>query len=151
MKIGFDLDGVLCNIDVAVLRIIDNMPDTWGRASMEEWYYRERDPLLNPYDLLTEDDEFFIITSRRKHLHEITKRWVKKYFPNAKLFMLDLPEMLIGFTDVKAFFWEKVSEAKARMINKLHLDVYFDDSAINVQFLREMCPNTKIIQYGGRL
>jgi len=46
MIVGFDLDGVLCNIDVALLRIIDNLPDE-SRVDIERWYYRDRKPLLN--------------------------------------------------------------------------------------------------------
>jgi len=55
MNIGWDLDGVLCEIDVGLLRVIDNMPPE-ARKSSEEWYYRERRPELNPKLFMSEDE-----------------------------------------------------------------------------------------------
>ena len=46
---------------------------------------------------------------------------------------------------------EKVAIAKAKVINQLGLDIYFEDIPVIVVRLRELCPKTKIIQYGGRI
>ena len=72
MKVGFDLDGVLCEIDVFGLRLIDNTTPKEAQCSAEEWYYRERKPLLDARLLLSKDDEFYIITSRTDRLQKIT-------------------------------------------------------------------------------
>jgi len=149
MRIGFDLDGVLCKIDVGLLRVIDNMQPE-ANKSAEEWYYRERKPELNPLLFMSKDDEMIIITSRPKRLEYITIPWVKRYFPNTKLIQTD-HETYKGSSKEELKNWLKeMANTKAIPINKEKIDVYFEDSPSTVQQLRKLCPNTKIIHYGGR-
>ena len=149
MKIGFDLDGVLCNVDVGLLRVIDNMKDE-VKKSAEEWYYRERKPLLNPILFLSAEDKFYIITSRPKRLEYITRPWVNRYYPNAIFINTDHETLTKKDNDREAIkdWLKKMAEKKAELVSKL--DVYFEDSSDTVYWLRKMCPDTKIIQYGGR-
>jgi len=150
MKIGFDLDGVLCDIDVAVLRMLDNIPNEDVKTSVEEWYYRERKPLLNPKLFLRTSDEFHIITSRPKRLAKLTMRWVGHYYPNSKLHIVFQDTIKNGDQDVANYCKKKVA-IKARKINELGIDVFFDDEAESFDYFRELCPNCKVIKYGGRL
>jgi len=149
MRIGFDLDGVLCEIDVAVLRIIDNSPEE-ARKSAEEWYYRERKPLLNMKLVIAKGDECFILTSRPNRLAYITVPWVKRYYPNIPLTIIS-HETLKGNSKKEVKKWlVEMGKKKAEVINAMNLDIYFEDSPTTVHTLRKFCPNTKIIQYGGR-
>ena len=156
MRVGFDLDGVLCGINVGVLRIIDNIQRGDVKRSSEEWYYRERKPLLNPHFFLSEKDEMFIITSRSERLSHITKTWVRHFFGNRvtekRLIIVSHETKKLGNSKMQVNKWlREMGEKKAKTINKLELDVYFEDSPETVQVLRKLCPNTKIIHYGGRL
>ena len=90
MLVGFDMDSVLCNSDITLLRMIDQMTPE-QRESIEEWYYLDREPKLNPEDFLGENDEYIIITGRSKKVELITHEWVDKYCANCKqIFMVDL-------------------------------------------------------------
>jgi len=150
MKIGFDLDGVLCDIDVAVLRMLDNIDDDEVKKSAEEWYYRERKPLLNPKLLLRDSDEFHIITSRPKRLAKITMKWVGHYYPNSNLHLVFQDTIKNGDHDVNSYCRKKV-ERKSNKINELGIEVYFDDEAQSFGYFRELCPSCKIIKYGARI
>ncbi len=102
---------------------------------------------INPLDYLAEDDELILITGRSKCLFNCTKKWAKKYFPKAKLFMTNVK---IPSDQVVDFHAEQV-RTKAEVINREKVDVYFEDNPVVVKGLRIACPNTKIIQYGSRL
>jgi len=151
MKIGFDLDGVLCNVSITQIVLLNEIPDEKLRNYAKLWYYRERKPLLDARLLLKHDDEMYIITSRDKEFTDVTERWVKHYYPKAKLTVLGQDEME-GNGELKArdYCKEKV-EMKAQKINELGVEVYFDDEAEWFDDFRELCPNCKIIKYGGRL
>jgi len=150
MRIGFDLDGTLCGIEVAVLRMVDNLANKETQSHIEEYYYKERKPTFNARLLLHEEDEMYIITSRPKRLEGITKAWVKKYYPEAKLYICDYPPPFGVNSNKKLTEWLlNKQKDKAKVLNKLKLDVYFDDDA-QVPILRKLCPDIKILQYGGR-
>jgi len=109
--------------------------------------------LLNPVEfLLFSEDEYYIITSRMEKGKRITEEWVRKYCPACKkLFILD-----DGFpkeNNEKAVYeWlDKMANSKAKIINKYKIDVYFEDSSYIVKKLRKLCPNCKVINYGGRV
>jgi len=151
LRIGFDLDGTLCDISVALLRSIDNMKDKQAMRNIEQWYYRERKPIFNARLFLHETDEMYIITSRPKRLNKITRKWVNKYYPKAKLYICDYPQPLGIKTDSELNKWlYNKQKDKAEVLNKLKLDVYFDDDP-SCTDLRDLCPTIKIIQFGGRI
>lgn len=153
MKMAFDLDGVLCDIDVALLRILDNIKDEKARLSAEEWYYRERKPLLNAKLFLRNSDEFHIITSRPKRLAKITMKWVGHYYPNSNLHIVFQDTIKCGENgskDITEYCKQKVT-LKANKINQLGIEVFFDDEAEAFDLFRELCPNCKIIKFGGRV
>lgn len=144
MKIGFDLDGVLCDTDMNFLRLLERVPPFEGdlerKMEFEAWYFNERRPLLNPEDFLSEGDEYYVITGRDREAHtEVTERWCSKFTPNAK-----------GVYCVGEYPGP-VEEGKAKKIVELGLDLYFDDHPVSVRKLREALPSSvKVIQYGGR-
>jgi len=151
MKIAWDLDGVLCDIDLGLIRVIDNMTNPEAKYSAREWYFRERKPLLDARLFLSPDDEFYIITSRSHEFLDITKKWVRYYYPNAKLITINQKMMDCNQNDtesIKKYVNSKI-KLKAEIINKLGIDVYFEDDG--VKLFRELCPNCAIIKYGGRL
>lgn len=156
MKVGFDLDGVLCDIGIVELHLMHKLPPE-EEETAELYYYTERKQLLNPKLLMHEDDEYHIITSRHQGLVEVTERWVRKYYPDVDSISVVGQEawykMAAKADDPNV--WREYAIAavklKADKINQLGLDVFFDDSVGNVLQLRELCPNTTIIQYGGRL
>ena len=148
MKVGFDIDGVILKIDLGLIRAIDMIDDVDKRNEVSKYYYGQRERQLNPLDYMYEDDELFIITGRAPCYKEETKKWVKKYFPMAKLIILGEEE---DFANCVLDNWfEKQSIMKAGAIKKYYIEVYFEDTPDIVRRLRELCPKCKIIQYGGR-
>lgn len=143
MKIGFDLDGVIVSCDSYI----------WGLAQGNEPVLKlaleEAKPVLNPRLFTSEKDEIYFITARSPAFDEITKRWCKHFFPDVTLVSVVVPP----WKDSNG--WDKwytiVARMKANIINDLKIDVYFEDMPVTVKHLRKLCPNTKIIQYGGRI
>ena len=150
MRIAFDIDGVIAEQDACILRAFDlfEMPDSI-RDIVNEYYYLERRILLNPLLFLTPNDELFFITGRNEKYTDITKRWINQFFPKSTLIMCNHKEPT-NIVDLDEWF-VKQAKLKAKYINELHIEVYFDDCEEVVMELRKLCPNTKIIKYGGRL
>jgi len=144
MKIGFDMDGVLCDTDMNFLRLLERTPpfseDLAKRIELETLYFNERKPLLNPESFLSEGDEFYVVTGRDRKIHgEVTETWCAKFTPNAK-----------GVYCVGEY-GSPVEDAKARKIVELGLDIFIDDHPVTVRKLREVLPpSVKVLQYGGR-
>jgi hypothetical protein len=44
----------------------------------------------------------------------------------------------------------ELAKVKAKVLNNLGIDVYFEDTPEVVEVLRNLCKNTKVIQYGSR-
>lgn len=145
MRIGFDLDGVLCDTDINHVRLCVGIPpydtDLEKRKEMEIVYFSSRKPLLDPEDFVCDGDEYFVITGRGEEIMgEVTRRWCGKYVPNAKEVYL-----------VGGGYWKPVTDAKVKQIVELDIDVYFDDDPEIVKELRKALPDKiKVIQYGGR-
>ena len=148
MRIAFDIDGVILSIDLGLIKVIDCMKDKKAKDACTKFYFALRRRQLNPCDFLHEDDELYIITARGEENREITERWIKRYFPMAKLIMLSSHEEPTLVVSEEWYIKQAKRKAKALIENKI--DVYFEDTAPVVRELRKLCPNTKIIQYGAR-
>lgn len=145
MKIGFDLDGVLATQSIVELILIrDNDFAT-------DQYCGTLIPQLNPAMFLGKGDTAVIITARKAELDSITKDWCKLHYPQYKLYHIKVPQWLTTHEADIAEWHSLVAKAKAKLINKLDLDIYFEDMPETVEQLRQLCPNCKIIQYGGRV
>ncbi len=143
MKIGFDIDGVLANQDTAEIILIKE------NSTAEMYYYATREPMLRTSMFLAETDKCYIITCRKEEFKEITEKWCSKHYPGASLVYISVPQWK-STEEIQSWFKE-VAVKKAETINELKLDVYFEDMVETVFWLRELCPNCKIIQYGGRV
>jgi len=149
MRLGFDLDGIIIKNNLAILRLIDLIEDPEKRREVSKYYYKQQDILLDPLKFLLEEDELYIITSRNRIYREETEALVKKYFPSAKLIILDHvePHLLLDLKD----WYKKQAELKAKVIKKEGIEVYFEDIPQVVRYLRNLCPNTKIICFGDHI
>jgi len=150
LRIGFDLDGVLATTNISIYRIADltNLSE-----EIYMWNYRMAKPLLNPMDFMVfKEDEYVIITSRIESGRRVTEEWVEKYCPHcSKLIILNN-----GFpkddSRKEVYKWlDRMAESKARVINEENIEVYLEDSSYIVKKLRKLCPNRKVINYGGSI
>lgn len=149
MRIAFDIDGVILDIDLGLIRTIDFIEDEKKRAEASLFYYTLRKPQINPCDYIHEDDELYIITGRDEKYRDITERWVKKYYPMAKLIILGHEEPNPDTNLEKWFIKQARKKAEALIENKI--DVYFEDTPPVIREMRKILPQTiKVIQYGGR-
>ena len=148
MRIAFDLDGVVLNLDLAILRWLNYIKDEHIRDDIMKYYCYHKTIQLNPLDYIAEGDELYFITGRDPILSDITQKWTRKYFPMANLIMVQVEQPTI---EVSIDWLDQQAKGKAVVINEKQIDVYFDDNPSVVAKLRQMCPNTKIIKYGGRI
>lgn len=143
MKIGFDLDGVITRSAVGIWIL------SGDNVELKKLFTATLRPQILPQMFTFKGDELYIITARQKELRDVTADWCFKFFPNIPVFQVHLPM----WKSQKDWEWwrEEVAKRKAKIINELKLDIYFEDIPQTVERLRKLCPNTKIIQYGGRV
>jgi phage FluMu protein Com len=147
MQIGFDLDGVISDLDTTLFRLIrhTNFPHKETEERFKQGYFARLHLRANwnPEELIAEDDEYHIITARHSSTDTcITLKWCKKYCPNAKT---------VNIVGKQGHTWKESADSKAEKINDLGIEVYFEDDPRIVAHLREKCPKTKIIRVGGRI
>lgn len=154
IKLGCDFDGVLCDLDVTKLRLLDYVESMSKENGVggKKFYYQERKPVLNPYHFLRKDDEFYVISWRELGYQGLGREWLSAHniYPK-EVFFVGERSPLVGVTDpeeIKKKFLA-VAEEKAAIINKLKLDIYLDDNLTIVEALDKLCPNTHIIFYSG--
>lgn len=137
MVIGFDLDGVIAQMDLALLKSIEYDP------ALTEIYYRTRSILLNPYDFLGPDDIGFILTHRRLQWKEVTERWLAaKRIGLTTLFSRErMPNPDVPWSPVPAAY------AKAEVLKALRADLYIDDDPEEAAALREL--GISVLIYGA--
>ena len=75
MKIGFDIDGVLREINLPLLKIMEDYPET------KEWYYAGLKPLLNPILFIHQEDSMYIITVQKTEDKNHTMEWLDRFIP----------------------------------------------------------------------
>lgn len=150
MNIAFDLDGVVLDQDLCALRSINLMQDRKQAQELFVYYCLYRQIQLNPMDYISEGDKLFFITGREELVRDITERWQKKYFPQATLIMTDCTYNEKEQNEKIEVWYVTQAKKKAKPILDNKIDVFFEDTPQVVVELRKLCPNTKIIQYGGR-
>ena len=149
MRIGFDIDGVVAEQHLIILRMIDMDSDLDRKDELFKYYYLHRRIEVNPIDFLAEEDELYLITGRSKKYWNITTEWKNRYFPKAKLVMLGQIEPEED-TEMEKWFVEQ-ARMKAKALEKYDIDIYIEDTPEIVRELRKMNLKCLIIQYGGRI
>lgn len=147
MRIGFDLDGVIADLDITLFRLIRyvEFPREEIENRFKQSYFGELSLRVNwnPEEMLAVGDEYHIITARHSMSdNNITLEWCRKFCPNAKS---------VNIVGQHGNTWSESAGAKAEKINELGVEVFFEDDPRLVKRLRELCHETKIIQVGGRL
>ena len=137
MNIGFDLDGVLAHIDLDTYKTLKT------NKEIEE-YYSKLKPYLSPYQFGGGGDTTTIITGRSKDFEEVTRDWLRKNGITCPLYIVG--DSYRDHQDWSTEAWLKFSLQKARLIEELIIDIYFEDQATNVTLLKLACPHAKIIK-----
>jgi len=123
LKIGTDLDGVIaCNS----LNVVDYRP-----FKLHEYYSHCKPTKLSkmPIDV--------IVTGRKLHFRKLTERWLRLHGVNYK--------ELIMFPNKIKKTNESLAKYKAETINRLGIEVYFEDDQRIGEQMKKICLNTKII------
>lgn len=150
MNIGFDLDGVLCELNIPIMHLFNRL-GAEGEKNAERYYYVYRKRMLNPEDFLHMEDKYYIITARHEDLYDVTKAWCDKYCPNnSGLYVVGgIPWYKID--GGRSVYSERATIEKAKIIRKHDIKMHFEDSPRVVAQLRELLPDVVIVQYAGRL
>jgi len=135
MTLGFDLDGVICDIDHYELKLLDTVRRV--DPSLEYWYYVSRRVKLDPSIFKGEGDRVVIVTTRPKRYDWLTKKWLAEHSIeyNELVFVeCHRRDQLMSFDQ----WCDAMAEAKARAIKQHNIDVYFEDLPWVVDRLREL-------------
>ena len=144
MLIGFDLDGVLADINVPLLHSLADSPN---RKEYETWYYVCVKPLLDPRLIMLPEDTGVIITSRATWMMDITEKWCRKYYPQFPLHIID-NEWLDPTMNTKDWSINAAKKKYEKMV-VLGVELYIDDNPVVVRELRKL--GMPALQYGGRI
>jgi hypothetical protein len=149
--IGMDIDGVVAKIDLFKLRTIDFCKDENVKKELERWYYSTAEVGINPIDYVMSDDKVILLTSRPERLNKITVQWLQQHCIWYHVLEHVSHEAGANMGDKLQKWFEVQASKKAELINKLGIEVYFEDTPEVVVELRKLCKNCKVIQYGDRL
>jgi len=153
MIIGIDIDGVIASIDLPILRLIDTLGDKETIRNIEEFYYANRKLELDP-QLISSfiGDKVILITGRPEWLKDITVDWLSRNkIRYDKLIFCNHFAPFGQFSKKELDKWFKeLAVKKSDVLKEENVEVYFEDTPDTVRWLRELCPNIKIIQYGNR-
>lgn len=122
-RCGVDLDGVLC------LNFLDRK--LYRPHKMNEFYSQGQ------YTGFASDLPIVIITARKERYRKTTEEWLRK---NDICYsgLIMLPK---GVKKNR----ETCLAHKAKFINELQLDIYFEDSPLMISGLKKLCPKTTIV------
>jgi hypothetical protein len=144
MRIGFDLDGVVCNTSIPLWILTkDHSPQTLML------FIAGLKPNFNPALFAHVNDEVIFVTGRRPDTEELTRKWVKHWFPGIKVYFAPSPDWRTP--DEWDDWFKKCAEHKAKVLKRLGVEVYFEDQPYTVEWLRKLAPEITTIQYGGKV
>ena len=157
MKIGIDLDEVLADFLLAVIKYHNltygtklkrsqflsyGLWKTWGGTEDEATqklcdfyetpFFKNIQPVPSARKAiftLKQNNDLFIITSRKNDIAETTQKWINKYFPNI-------------FTEIyfaNNYFQGGDSKTKAQICDEIGIDILIEDS---MEYALE-CVNSK--------
>ena len=148
MKLGWDLDGTICDADWGWL---DRLRDRYGVGEdwpkdEEEKYYACREKVIDPYRFMGLWDEAVILTGRPAHLESITKKWLIKN--GLGEIPLVFTKTLKGTPTATKEEFKALGEGKAKFFLEEGIKVYFDDNEQVVEAMRAAFPDMVVIHTG---
>lgn len=144
MRIGFDMDGVICKFDEGFYRLVQMLDyDDAVRKEIMRYHYRTVEPKIDVRQFVGDGDEVFIITGRNKEYEDVTREWLKRHG-------YEYPVVFLSNNDLRScddvgLFYNDLAMKKVKMVETLGLDVYFEDNSFIVKVMRNYCTNTKVI------
>lgn len=140
MNLSFDLDGVLAETCNGMLGLLHNAVRFEWPGAHEDLiqYYARRPLLLDARLLLASHDDMHIITGRVPMAHEVTQRWVQRFYPRAHLVCVSdeyVARMFDcgGYTEAS----EELAKRKIQAIKQCGSVVHFDNNPVIVRRVRE--------------
>jgi uncharacterized HAD superfamily protein len=117
---------------------------------LEKWYYRTRGLDLNPSLFKNStDDKIILITGRSMYTKELTISWLgQRNIKYDKLIFADIHPPAKVLTSKLEDWYQYQASKKAEILKDEKIEVYFEDTPSVIKYLRELCPEIKIICYG---
>lgn len=148
--ISFDLDGVVCNVDGAILSLLHRAERDQVTGARERLrnYYLTRRVILHPNEWLTPKDIGLIITGRIPSSWEWTRRWADHHLPGMTIECISTPEVehlfsVERYDDAVAL----QADLKYAAIRRLDVDVHIDNNPLIVARLRR--GGVRALLHGG--
>lgn len=151
MKIVFDMDGVLRELNLAMIHVCEKIEDY--DASYVDSLTATR-PLLNPMYFTLPEDELFCLTRCTTILSsERKERWLKHFYGDRITFI----PLVYNFPTVDGNSWgtaytTAVGKAKYDILVDIKADMYWDDDPGIIREMRRLAHKDgnpmKFIKYG---
>lgn len=138
MRLGVDLDGVICNLDASTIGLTHALAarSVLTREQVAERYLSAH-LLTHPQTFMLEDDSLIIVTGRSLVTRDWTYKWLEEHgladFPIFFVSTTTLEELYVGGHVGQAT--HLAAQLKAEQAHKCYVDLFIDN---NRRVVREM-------------
>lgn len=143
MLTGFDLDGVLAELDEVQITLIDLVENAQVRERLQETYFMNRKPigLIPGVHFPSQQTQRVIITGRPLWAMPVTLMWTERHYPGTPVHFAEsmLPPLLpIGLRSFRSRSRREIAEGKALQITRLGVGVFYEDDPEVIEELRRL-------------
>lgn len=163
MIVGFDLDGVVFNLDIVALEAIRGIKDPEARLHEEKLYYLSRQVILDPRKFMHPSDQAVIVTARPRRVMKATFYSLNHNFPGLVLRLPILHVESFSTVELGPDAWANVrtkedavnlmkltAHAKGAALKSVDAALYFEDNGEVIEELRRIMPGLTAIHFGNR-
>lgn len=143
IKFGFDMDGVICDYDEGILKLIQHQPSGVSKIDLYKHYYMSRSLMFNPKWILGSNDTCIIITGRSKCYADVTEQWLDDHNLDYPLYYCGNGDLCEGMLVDK--FFKEIAYEKCLVIEQNDIDIFFEDNPIILDYLRSSTTSCKIV------
>ena len=141
MRLSFDLDGVITDLERSFFQELDDRGVDDPIARLE--YYASRALIHHPRSFMAPGDKGFIITARKPESVSVTKVWLAKHQIRLPVTFVD-PKGTIDWSSYEVAS-KVAAKRKAAAIKRLRADIHFDNNPFIVEYLQANLPSLKVI------
>ena len=135
MIIAFDMDGVLRNLDLAFIKVMEGLKCREGNDALKLHIDSHTAPNFNPGMFALQDDDIYCVTNcSSKNSAAKKERWLKHFYGDR----VKLAPTFAGIGSWGKDYVDPVARAKLDVLYQIEAEVYFDDDPAIIRVMREL-------------
>ena len=134
LNIAFDMDGVLRQLDLSMIRLAEAVNTEHAWKALELHILTQTKPILNPGMFAMQEDKLYCITNcSSENSANKKRRWLKHFFADMEIIPVFGPKGAWGDD-----YYRPVAEAKLVACYDNEINIYIDDCPDIIRYMREM-------------